>query len=106
MSGLLPKNSAFVAGGASISHVPFTGRNHGVRSVSTTFVELLLTILLVATTPTGTGAGAHLGQLVQPLFAHVHLVDGKIILHEGGQSEASAPRPEGVALGAGAGASA
>jgi hypothetical protein len=96
----------FVAGGAGISYVLFTGRNTAVRSVSTTFVVLLLPILLVVTTPTGTGAGAHLGQLVQPLFAHVHLVGGKIIIHEGGQSETSAPRPDGIALGAGAGASA
>jgi hypothetical protein len=77
-----------------------------VRSVPTTFVVLLLPILLVVTTPTGTGAGVHLGQLVQPLFAHVHLVNGRIILHEGGQAEpTTTERPAGVAFGAAAGAS-
>jgi hypothetical protein len=43
---------------------------------------LLLALLLIGTTPTGTGAGVHQFDLVHPLFSHVHVVNGRVLTHE------------------------
>jgi hypothetical protein len=66
-------------------------------------LALLLPLLLAVTTPTGTGAGLHIGQLLHPLFNHVHVVNGQVVSHEG-MPHTDAPRPPGVALGAASGA--
>src|SRR5436309_1608917 len=46
------------------------------------FIAFALTVLLAATTPVGTGAGAHQMDLLHPLFAHVHLLNGHVVTHE------------------------
>ncbi len=43
---------------------------------------LLLALLLIGTTPMGTGAGVHQFDLVHPLFSHVHVVNGRVLTHE------------------------
>lgn len=67
----------------------------------------LLAVLLVSTTPVGTGAGTHQFDLLHPLFAHVHLVNGKVLTHEQ-MEQPTAPEPSrptaGPSLGAGAAA--
>lgn len=45
-------------------------------------VAFLLAILLVSTTPIGTGAGMHQFDLLHPLFSHVHVVDGRVVSHD------------------------
>lgn len=69
-------------------------------------LAFLLAVLLVCTTPIGTGAGAHQLDLLHPLFSHVHVVNGRIMTHEqlaetGGQLAGDATT--GTALGAGGG---
>ena len=65
-------------------------------------VAMLLAVLLVGTTPVGTGAGMHQFDLVHPLFAHVHLVNGRVVTHDQMQrGETSSRRGSpGPALGA------
>ena len=45
-------------------------------------IALLLAVLLIGTTPVGTGAGIHQFELVHPLFSHVHLVNGRVVTHD------------------------
>ena len=71
-------------------------------------LPLVLAVLLIATTPTGTGAGLHQFDLIHPLFAHVHIVNGHVLTHDQIQ-QAAAPAvattpPAGPALGAGSAA--
>jgi hypothetical protein len=70
-------------------------------------VAFVLAMLLVSTTPVGTGGGVHQFSLVHPLFSHLHLYAGQILTHEqleqavaatGGEAR---PGPAGPALGAG-----
>jgi hypothetical protein len=69
----------------------------------------VLALLLVSTTPIGTGAGVHQFDLVHPLFAHVHLVNGRLLTHEQLEQVNSAPAPAtrsatgGPAIGANSG---
>jgi uncharacterized iron-regulated membrane protein len=63
---------------------------------------LLLALLLIATTPTGTGAGLHQFDLVHPLFAHLHVVNGRVLTHE--QMQRGEPAARGVARGPALGA--
>ena len=42
----------------------------------------ILVMLLVGTTPIGTGGAIHQFDLVHPLFAHTHIYDGRIVTHE------------------------
>src|ERR1700730_16039642 len=67
---------------------------------SLTFV---LALLLIGTTPMGTGAGVHQFDLVHPLFAHVHIVNGRVLTHEQIQEGGTAQTrtSAGPALGAG-----
>jgi hypothetical protein len=45
-------------------------------------IAFLLAVLLVGTTPVGTGTGVHQLDLIHPLFSHVHIVDGRVVTHE------------------------
>ena len=71
----------------------------------------VLSVLLVATTPIGTGQGVHQGELLHLTLPHLHFVGGHLVTHdEAEQAAASAydgrPREPraGPALGAGSGA--
>ena len=63
---------------------------------------LLLALLLIGTTPTGTGAGLHQFDLVHPLFAHLHVVNGRVLTHE--QMQRGEPAARGVSRGPALGA--
>jgi len=69
---------------------------------------LLLALLLIGTTPMGTGVGVHQFDLVHPLFAHVHVVNGRVLTHEQMQRGESAARraSSGPTLGAAGGSNA
>jgi hypothetical protein len=73
------------------------------------FVVFTLALLLVSTTPMGTGTGVHQFDLVHPLFEHVHLVNGRMLTHEQMEQGDATPQPPahgytaGPAFGAGAG---
>ena len=69
---------------------------------------LLLALLLIGTTPTGTGAGAHQFDLVHPLFSHVHVVNGRVLTHEQIQrGDTAGPRTSlGPVLGGASGSNA
>jgi hypothetical protein len=72
-----------------------------VRTVPATLVAFLLLLTLSATTPTGTGDGVHGSVLLHPLFTHTHLIDGRIVPHNGAAESASST--DGPAFGAAAG---
>jgi hypothetical protein len=63
---------------------------------------LLLALLLIGTTPTGTGAGLHQFDLVHPLFSHLHVVNGRVLTHE--QMQRGEPAARGVSRGPALGA--
>jgi len=65
-------------------------------------------LLLSVTTPTGTGDGVHSALLLHPLFAHTHLINGRIVSHQGSeQTPIEQPAAQtGPAIGAEAGAAA
>ena len=71
-------------------------------------LPLVLAFLLIGTTPTGTGAGLHQFDLIHPLFAHVHIVNGHVLTHDqvqqAAQLDATTTTSPGPALGAGSGA--
>src|SRR3954451_8648071 len=79
-----------------------------VRSVPATLLAFLLLLLLSVTTPTGTGDGVHSALLLHPLFAHTHLINGRIVSHQGSeQTPIEQPAAQtGPAIGAEAGAAA
>jgi hypothetical protein len=83
--------------------MPYVAGRDGcsVRSAPASLVGLLLLVMLAATTPTGTGDRAHQNQLLHPLFAHVHLINGQMVTHATGAAEPVRPPAAGVALGAG-----
>src|SRR5579864_8627041 len=71
----------------------------------------VLAAMLALTTPVGTGEGVHQNDLLHPIFAHVHLIDGRIVSDQHILSRPThkadttlAERPRGPALGAGGGA--
>src|SRR5258708_6088890 len=69
-------------------------------------LAFLLALLLSGTTPMGTGAGLHQFDLVHPLFAHVHILNGRVLTHDQVQPAASVgatTRTPGPAFGAGSG---
>ncbi len=68
-------------------------------------LPLVLALLLIGTTPTGTGLGLHQFDLVHPLFAHVHIVNGRVLTHDQVQQGAATTSSSGPAFGAGSGAS-
>lgn len=64
----------------------------------------ILAVLLISTTPIGTGGGVHQFDLVHPLFSHLHLYQGRLLTHEQLESaltRTTAPVGAGPALGAG-----
>jgi hypothetical protein len=71
-------------------------------------IPFVLAVLVIGTTPTGTGAGLHQFDLVHPLFSHVHIVNGRVLTHD--QAQQAAPvgaetrTAPGPAVGAGSGA--
>jgi hypothetical protein len=70
-------------------------------------LPLLLALLIIGTTPTGTGVGLHQFDLIHPLYAHVHIVNGQVLSHDRvptspGNDATNALA--GPALGAGSGA--
>jgi hypothetical protein len=76
-----------------------------MRSLAALLIVELLSFLLVVTSPTGTGEGVHHDQLLDVLFPHVHLVDGRVV-----SADTARPSLEHASgapvLGAGTGASA
>jgi hypothetical protein len=67
-------------------------------------IAFVLTVLLVSTTPIGTGSGVHQLDLVHPLFEHVHIVNGRVLTHDqldAGQGNQPAQANNGPAFGAG-----
>jgi hypothetical protein len=69
-------------------------------------IGFLLAVLLVGTTPIGTGAGTHQFDLLHPLFSHIHIVNGRVLTHEqlaAETAEASPPAYPGPTLGSGTG---
>lgn len=71
-------------------------------------VAVSLTVLLVGTTPVGTGAGIHQFDLVHPLLSHTHLINGQLVTHEqmaaaGRTMTAPAPVLPGPVISAGHG---
>jgi len=80
-----------------------------VRSALVTVLAFPLLMLLVLTTPTGTGEGVHRALLLHPLFTHTHVVNGQVVTHDQASdhptdASINANQHGGLALGAGAGA--
>ncbi len=67
-------------------------------------LPLVLALLLIGTTPTGTGVGLHMFDLIHPLFGHVHIVNGHVLTHDQVQQGVTTTSSSGPALGAGSGA--
>jgi hypothetical protein len=84
-------------------------RGTGWCALPGSVLVFVLALLLVSTTPIGTGAGVHQFDLVHPLFSHVHLVNGRLLSHEqleqgqSGLAPAAGPVARGPAIGAGSG---
>jgi hypothetical protein len=80
------------------------------------FVACVLAALLAVTTPVGTGHGVHQDDLLHPIFPHLHLVNGRVVIDGDGESatasvgatrvQAPSQPPAGPALGSGTGADA
>ena len=70
----------------------------------------MLCVLLAGVSPVGTDDSTHRDLLVHPAFPHLHIVDGQVVVHVPGASDASEVRTtthqSGPAFGAGAGAAA
>jgi hypothetical protein len=85
-----------------------------MRLLAGHFLVPILAALLALTTPLGTGQGVHENELLHPLWAHVHLIDGRIVSDEQLAAARAAATPDdvtskppgGPALGAGNGAGA
>jgi hypothetical protein len=78
-----------------------------MRLVLNLVLLYVLALLLVGTSPLGTGQGAHQNQLLDALIPHVHFLDGQRI--EPGARlpvQLAEERPGSPAVGAGAGAAA
>jgi hypothetical protein len=79
-----------------------------MRHLSGCSIAFVLALLLVSTSPVGTGAGVHQFELLHPLFAHIHIVNGRVLTHEqllSDQQPSPDPQPfaPGPAFGAGGG---
>jgi hypothetical protein len=53
-----------------------------MRSVPATLFVFVLLLMLVVTTPIGTGGSLHESTLLHPLFSHTHVVDGRVVTHQ------------------------
>jgi hypothetical protein len=81
----------------------------GSSSLAGCALATLLAVLLLATTPVGTGGGVHQFDLVHPLFSHVHIINGRTLTHEqmrSGDPSVSRAAPIGSSVGAPTSASA
>ncbi len=68
-------------------------------------LPVVLALLLIGTTPTGTGAGLHQFDLVHPLISNVHIVNGRVLTHDQVPPPATTTTSSpGPAFGAGSGA--
>ena len=70
-------------------------------------ISPILAFLLVVLTPVGTGQGVHRDQLVDPVFPHFHFLGRLVASQMLAQLSVQQPvdsRPQGVTLGAAAGA--
>ncbi len=79
-----------------------------MRALSGQLLVQLLAVLLVFTTPVGTGLRVHQAELLHPLFGHSHLIDGRIVTDEQlaaalAAADATRQPTRGPALGAGFG---
>jgi hypothetical protein len=75
-----------------------------MRLLLGTFVPPLLVVLLMVTTPLGTGDGVHQADLLHPLLPHVHIVNGKIVTHQSADAGTNTPaHTAGPSVGGGAG---
>ncbi|MBV9173053.1 MAG: hypothetical protein JOZ81_23565 [Chloroflexi bacterium] len=54
-------------------------------------LPVILALLLMSTTPVGTGRGVHQFDLIHPLFAHLHLYGGRLLTHEQLEQVLAAP---------------
>jgi hypothetical protein len=84
-----------------------------MRSVLGTLLVFVVAGLLVATTPIGTGEGVHRDEILHPVFAHLHMINGRIVSHAeadaaaaAARASAAAPGTAGPTVGAGSGADA
>lgn len=85
-----------------------------IRSLAGQLLVPVLAMLLVLTTPVGTGGGVHENELLHPVLQHTHLVNGRVFSDEqlaAVQAEQlratfANPPPRGTALGSGSGANA
>ena len=50
-----------------------------MRVLAASLFAPVLAMMLVLTTPVGTGGGVHENELLHPVFGHVHLIDGRIV---------------------------
>jgi hypothetical protein len=64
-----------------------------MRNVLTVSCAWLLALLLTGTTPFGMGAGVHKNQLLDPIFPHIHLRDGRIVPITASSSTPTTDRP-------------
>ena len=76
-----------------------------MRSLVSALLGYVLALLLIGSSPVGTGQGVHQNQLLDALIPHVHFVDGQQVGPGAAPSDATVYR-SGPALGAGAGAAA
>ena len=79
-----------------------------MRVVVRIVVGYMLSLLLLGTSPAGTGQGVHANQLLDSIFPHVHVIDGQIVpAGQVPQATAVDTQPaHGPVLGAGSGATA
>ena len=76
-----------------------------MRSLVSALLGYVLALLLIGSSPVGTGQGVHQNQLLDALIPHVHFVDGQPVQPGAPPPDATVYR-SGPALGAGAGATA
>ena len=76
-----------------------------MRSLLTALLGYVLALLLMGTSPVGTGQGVHQNQLLDALVPHVHLLsDGQVVNQATARTAAAEAYDHGPAFGAGAGA--
>ncbi len=76
-----------------------------MRSLVSALLGYVLSVMLVGSSPVGTGQGVHQNQLLDALVPHMHFVDGQQVQSGASNSDGTVYR-SGPALGAGAGATA
>jgi hypothetical protein len=74
-----------------------------MRSLSSLLLAYVLSMLLIGTSPLGTGQGAHVGQLLDALIPHVHLIGGRVVSADAATPQSVSVQERGPTIGAGAG---